>query len=88
VLAVADGRVGAGSQERLDYVGVTLQRRQVQRRDVRVPVGPARVRVRTVVEHPANRANVPALRQQVKRAASGEQVRVVPHEPFGGGLVA
>ena len=33
-------------------------------------------------------ATVPALPQQVRRPASDEQVRVVPHEPFGGGLVA
>src|SRR5262249_45747082 len=68
VLAVADGRVGAGVEEQPHDVRVTVRRRQVQGGDVRVPVRPAGVGVGPVREQPFDRRAVAPLGHEVQHA--------------------
>jgi hypothetical protein len=63
MLAVADARVGSGIEEQTDDIHMTLCGGQVQRCHLGVPVAPAGVRIRTVLEQPADGLDVAALRE-------------------------
>ena len=85
VLAVFDHRIGAGVSKDANHIGMTAEDRQMERRDVGVPVRPEAVRRRAVIEEPTRDARVATLGREVEYAARWlEQPRIAADETLRG----
>ena len=83
VLGVADGRVGTGGEERARNLHMIAQNREVQWRERIVPMTPACVGIRAMLEQPLNCDSISALRHQMQYAFFCDGIRILAHQPLG-----
>ena len=83
MLAVSTPDIGAGREQQADDLHVTTRCREMQRRQLRVPMRPARVWIGAVSKQPCDSLQIVSLGHQVQRASALHQRRIIAEHPLG-----